>query len=103
MRINEIQLSNTVYKTKIQTELDDLEKQKFRLQAEYAKVANDWFWADKNSQDKQKFNKQMHDINQQLFQLHDTMLKVMEQQPFKAGEILKTIEQECSTILALNK
>lgn len=103
MRINEIQLSNTEYKTKIQTELDDLEKQKFKLKAEYTKVANDWFWADKNSQDKQKFNKQMHDINQQLFQLHDTMLKVMAQQPFKAGEILKTIEQECSTILALNK
>jgi hypothetical protein len=103
MRINEIQLSNTEYKTKIQTELDDLEKEKVRLQAEYAKVANDWFWADKNSPDKTKLNTQMHDLNQQLAHVYATMHKILKQQPPKAGEILKTIEQECSTILGLNK
>lgn len=101
MRISEIQLHNTEYKTKIPTELDDLEKEKFRLIAEYTKAANDWRWADKHG--KQKFKKQMHDINQQLHHVKDTMLKVMAQQPFHAGEILKTIEQECSTILELNK
>lgn len=103
MRINEIQLSNSEYKTKIQTELDALEQEKVRLQAEFTRVATDWSLADDHDEDKTKLNKQMHDINQQLIQLHDTIQKVIAHQPFKASQVLQTIEQECSTILNLNK
>lgn len=101
MRISEVE--STPHKIKISTELDSLEREKSELQSEYAKISNEWFWAQKDTEKRLELRNQLNAINQKLKSLHDKMLAVIAQQPFQAAQILKKIEQECSQILALNK